>query len=451
MLLRIAHPAVTVDQYLHLLSPQLVNDLTDLAQEVRHLRFVHLNSTAVGGGVAEILQSLIPFMNALGVETERVVIDPPPEFFQATKHIHNLLQGAQGALSAEESETYFQAIQDVARDIKRRRLQADVWFLHDPQLLPLAQLLPRESDEIRLWVCHIDLTAPNIGAMESLLPLTRHYDGLIFSLESYVPSGLDGGIPVYIVPPAIDPLTVKNTPLEREEALEIVSAMGIDPGRPLISQVSRFDLWKDPWGVIEAYRHARRAVPGLQLALLGLSQATDDPEALEVLNSVAELADGDPDIHLYFDASQLPSGIDAIVNAFQVASTLVIQKSTREGFGLTVTEAMWKGKVVIGGDVGGIRLQIENGVTGFLVSSPEECTQRIVQVMKDPDLRDRIGAAARESMRQNYLMPRLALDYLRAAAGQFSVPLSHLSVNGNGANNFKDLDQFREETLLPMG
>lgn len=451
MLLRITYPAVTLDEYLPFLSDQLVKDLTGLAQEVKHLRFVHLNSTAVGGGVAEILQSLVPFMTALGVETERVVIDPPPEFFLATKHIHNLLQGAEGSLSAEEAESYRRAIQDVARDIQQRCLQADVWFLHDPQLLPLAQLLPRESGEIRLWVCHIDLTAPNIGVMESLLPLTRHYDGLIFSLDAYVPSGLDGNIPVHIVPPAIDPLTVKNASMEREEALEIVASMGIDLDRPLISQVSRFDLWKDPWGVIEAYRRARRAVPGLQLALLGLSQATDDPEALEVLNSVAELADGDPDIHLYFDASQLPSGIDAIVNAFQVASTLVIQKSTREGFGLTVTEAMWKGKVVIGGDVGGIRLQIENGVTGFLVSSPEECALRIVQVMKDPDLRERIGAAARESVRRNYLIPRLALDYLRAAASHLSLPPSRFSANGDGTNNFKDLDLIQVETPAPTG
>ncbi len=451
MLLRITYPAVAIDEYLPLLSDQLVKDLTDLAQQVKHLRFVHLNSTAVGGGVAEILQSLVPFMTALGVETERVVIDPPAEFFQATKHIHNLLQGAEGSLSAEESQSYRKASEDVALDIQKRCLQADVWFLHDPQLLPLAQLLPKESDEIRLWVCHIDLTAPNIGVMESLLPLTRHYDGLVFSLDAYVPSGLDAGIPVYIVPPAIDPLTVKNTPMEREEALAIVASMGIDVGRPLISQVSRFDLWKDPWGVIEAYRRARRAVPGLQLALLGLSQATDDPEALEVLNSVAELADGDPDIHLYFDASQLPSGIDAIVNAFQVASNLVIQKSTREGFGLTVTEAMWKGKVVLGGDVGGIQLQIANGDTGYLVSSPEECALRIVQVMKDPDLRDRIGAAARESVRQNYLMPRLALDYLRAAAGHLSVPTGRLSVNGHGTNNFKDLELIQVESTSTDG
>ena len=454
MLLRVTYPAVTIDQYLPLLSPQLVNDLTALAQEVGHLRFVHLNSTAVGGGVAEILQSLVPFMNALGVETERVVINPPPEFFQATKHIHNLLQGAEGSLSPEESETYYQAIQDVAQSIRQRCLKADVWFLHDPQLLPLGRFLTKEVGEVRLWVCHIDLTAPNRRVMESLLPLTQDYDGLIFSLDSYVPSGLDGQMPVYIVPPAIDPLTVKNIALAGDEALKIVAAMGIDPGRALISQVSRFDLWKDPWGVIEAYRHARRAVPGLQLALLGLSQASDDPEALEVLNSVTELAGGDPDIHLYFYATHLPADIDTIVNAFQVASTVVLQKSTREGFGLTVSEAMWKGGVVIGGNVGGIRLQIENGVTGFLVSSPEECALRIVQVMKDPELRDQIGAAAREAVRHSFLMPRLALDYLRAATGHLSVPPvppSHLNANGHRINPFKDLDSFQEITADGFG
>ena len=443
MLLRLTHPAVTIDDYIPLLPSQLVENLVTLARQVQHLRFVHINSTAVGGGVAEILQSLVPFMNSLGVETERIVINPEPEFFLVTKQIHNMLQGAEGELTPQEWETYHQTLRQVAQDIQARDLKADVWFLHDPQILPLAQVLPRETDEVRLWVCHIDLTAPNRRLMESLQPLTRDYDGLLFSLQSYVPDGLGREIPIHIVPPAIDPLTAKNMPLGHEEACKLVAAMGVDPDRPLVTQVSRFDLWKDPWGVVQAFRLARKGVPGLQLAMLGLSQAADDPEGVGVLQSVTELAAEDPDIHLYFDSKGLPGSIDQVVNAFQVASSVVIQKSTREGFGLTVSEAMWKGRPVIGGNVGGIRLQIDDGKNGYLVNSPEECAQRIVRLLRAPKLRARLGQAAREKVRQNFLLPRLALDYLQAVADHLPEKVKHPGSNGNGTNNFEKLEILR--------
>ena len=443
MLLRLTYPAVTIDDYIPLLPSQLVDNLVTLAHQVEHLRFVHVNSTAVGGGVAEILQSLIPFMNSLGVETERMVINPEPEFFLVTKRIHNLLQGAEGELSPQEWETYQRTLRQVAQDIQARALKADVWFMHDPQLLPLAQVLPREADEVRIWVCHIDLTAPNGWLMESIEPLTKDYDGLVFSLQSYVPSSLEQKIPIHIVPPAIDPLTVKNTPLAQRVAWKLLASMGVDPSRPLVTQVSRFDLWKDPWGVVQAFRLARESVPGLQLALLGLSQATDDPEGLGVLQSVTELAEGDPDIHLYFDPAGLPGSIDQVVNAFQVASSVIIQKSTREGFGLTVSEAMWKGRPVIGGNVGGIRLQIDDGKNGFLVNSPEECGQRIIALLQDPELRAVLGKAAREKIRRNYLLPRLALDYLQAALRHIPDKVKQPGGNGNGANNFEKLDILR--------
>jgi trehalose synthase len=451
MVLRLTYPEVNVEKYFPLLAPQLVEDLTAAARELQHLRFVHINSTATGGGVAEILQSLVPLMNSLGVVTERLVINPPPPFFQVTKRIHNFLQGADGALAPEELDFYFNTIREVAHDIREKSLEADVWFFHDPQLLPLASMLPKQTNETRLWVCHIDLTRPNQNVMDSLLPLTKAYDGLVFSLDSYVPSGLDENVPVYIVPPAIDPLTLKNIPLNEIEASKIIVAMGVDPHRPLITQVSRFDVWKDPLGVIDAYRLARQSVPGLQLALLGLSQAIDDPEALQVLDQVTRYAGGDPDIHLYFYPSGLPDTIDNIVNAFQVASQIVLQKSIREGFGLTVAEAMWKGRPVIGGDVGGVRIQIKDGVNGYLVNSPAECAQRIVELLNDPGLRSRIGEAARNNVRDNYLLPRLASDYLQAVKALLPELANKAGVNGNGAKIFDNLEKLQASPPFKNG
>ena len=451
MLLRINYPETTLARYADLLPPALPEQLAALAGEFRGLRFVHANSTAAGGGVAEILQSLVPLMNSLGVVTERVVLSPTePQFFQVTKRIHNLLQGAEGSLSPAELEIYFHCLEEVAADIRSRDLTADVWFFHDPQLLPLASMLPRSKAESRHWVCHIDLTAPNPSAMDALMPLAAAYDGLVFSLPEFVPAALNGAAPVCIVPPAIDPLTAKNAPMDLAEARQIVAAMGLDPARPLVTQVSRFDYWKDPWGVIDAYRQARQSVPGLQLALLGLSQAADDPEALSVLNSVLEYAGGDPDIYPYFYPTALPATIDRIVNAFQTVSLAILQKSTREGFGLTVAEAMWKGRAVIGGNAGGVRSQIADGVNGYLVDSPEECGRRLVALLQNPPLRERLGQAAQERVRQQFLLPRLALDYLRAVktanpalAGQL-----HNGKNGGNGHHPTPFDQL-EQLYLP--
>ena len=413
---RLDHPPVRFDDYRPLLDPKLADELAAVAGELGKLRVLHLNSTATGGGVAEILQSMVPLGNSLGIETERIVINPDAaEFFDVTKKIHNMLQGSEGELSPEELDIYFSCIQRVADDMKAKSLTADVWFVHDPQLLPLARLLPKKEGETWIWICHIDLTTPNKSVLDALMPLTHDYDQLIFSQQAYVPKDLGDKVPVLIAPPAIDPLTIKNTPMDMDQAQQIVSAMGIDTSRPLITQVSRFDLWKDPWGVIDAFRIARESVPGLQLALLGLSQATDDPEGAKVYNTVADHAAGDPDIHLYFDPSEMPVSVDEVVNAVQMASKVLVQKSTREGFGLTVTEGMWKGKPVIGGDAGGIRVQINNGVSGFLVSSPDECAQRLVELLQDEALSARIGVAAKESVRQLFLLPRLALDYLTIA------------------------------------
>ena len=291
--------------------------------------------------------------------------------------------------------------------------------MHDPQLLPLAGMLrqgrPCGGGAAWLWICHIDLTRPNQSAIDSLLPMLQDYHHLIFSLQQYVPVKQVAGKPVYIAPPAIDPLAEKNNPVDERKAWDILSELGIDRNRPLITQVSRFDSWKDPWGVIDAFRMARESMPEIQLALLGLSQATDDPEAGEILDSVLAHAGGDPDIHLFYDPATVPVDNDLAVNAFQMASSVLVQKSTREGFGLTVTESMWKGKPVIGGNAGGIRIQIDDGANGYLVSSPEECARRIVTLLQDKELAAYIGAAGRASVRRRFLLPRLALDYLKVA------------------------------------
>ena len=420
MYLKLNHPPVSLDDYRPYMEPNLADELLSVAAELRGARVAHLNATAIGGGVAEILQSMVPLFNALGIATERIVIDPTEaEFFQVTKKIHNLLQGAEGSLSQRELEIYHANLRQVADAMRRDQLSADVWFMHDPQLLPLAGLLrqdqPCGGGAVWLWICHIDLTSPNQSATDSLLPMHRDYDHLIFSLQQYVPFKHVAEKPVCIAPPAIDPLAEKNNPMDERNAWDIVASMGINRHRPLITQVSRFDLWKDPWGVIDAFRLARESVPALQLALLGLSQASDDPEAGEILDSVVAHAAGDPDIHLFHDPNSIPAGNDQVVNALQMASSVLVQKSTREGFGLTVTEGMWKGKPMIGGNAGGIRIQIDDGQNGYLVSSPEECARRIVTLLQDNDLAAFIGAAGRASVRRRFLLPRLALDYLKVA------------------------------------
>ena len=412
----IEYPETDARRYLDLMSPEAAGRLTKLAHCFAGLRVVHINSTANGGGVAEILHSLVPLRNALRIKTERAVIVPKdPNFFAVTKRTHNMLQGAEGKLSAGELDAYYGCMDEVAREIERTGMSADVWFLHDPQLLPLGRLIKRCERTTLIWTVHIDLIHPNLWLLDELLPLTAAYDTLICSLGEYLPTALPVNVGTHIAPPAIDPLTDKNAALPPERVREVVGALGIDVTRPLITQVSRFDVWKDPWGVVDAYRLARKSHPRVQLALLGLSQANDDPDGASVLGSVHDYADGDPDIHLFFTPYGLPASNDEIVNALQTHSDVLLQKSAREGFGLTVSEGMWKGKPVIGGNVGGIRLQIEDGESGFLVDSPEEAGERIAQLLADPDICADIGRNAKDRVRDNFLLPRLLYDYMEAA------------------------------------
>jgi trehalose synthase len=391
--------------YTHLAGRPLIAEIRELAEDIQGLRVLHLSATAFGGGVSEILYTLIPLMNDVGIEAEWQVMLGREEFYNATKRLHNALQGNPDSLTDEEWEIFERYNELNAAEISG---DWDVIIVHDPQPAAIRQHVP-ENAKMWVWRCHIDLSTPNQNAIDHIVPFVREYDATVWHVQQYVPPGMDGAADrVKICPPAIDPLSPKNMALSPEDAAYVCDQFGIDVDRPLMCQVSRFDPWKDPMGVIDAYRQVTAEIPEVQLALVG-SMATDDPEGWEFFNSTMAYADGDPDIHILNNLNS----VGAIeVNAFQSQADVVIQKSTREGFGLTVSEALWKGRPFIGGDVGGIPLQVQDGVTGFLVSSPEECADRALRVLREPDLGKRLGRAGKEHVRQHFLTPRLLRDWM---------------------------------------
>ena len=389
--------------YTHIVGRELVEEIRELAEPLAGKRVVHLSATAFGGGVSEILYTLIPLMRDVGLEVEWQVIYGQDEFFNATKLMHNALQGHPQDLSEEQWDTWRRYNEMNARELNDGW---DVCIVHDPQPAALHSLVP-EKARSWVWRCHIDVSTPNPATLEQLLPYIVTYPASLFHVDAYVPNGLDGG--VHIVPPAIDPLAPKNMALSREDAVFVCRQFGIDTERPLITQVSRFDPWKDPVGVIDAYRIVKAERPEVQLALVG-SMASDDPEGWDFYNSTLAHADGDPDVHILNNFNN----VGAIeVNAFQSLSDVVIQKSTKEGFGLTVSEALWKGRPFIGGNVGGIPLQVEDGVTGYLVDTVEDCGERILEILNDPGLGRSLGLRGKEHVRANFLTPRYLRDYLK--------------------------------------
>lgn len=403
-------PPMKLKHYAAVAPSNQIQRAATQGSSLRGAHVVHVNSTAVGGGVAEILKSLSPLMTDAGVHSQWMVIEGAPEFFEITKRLHNLLQGAEGALTDEELNRYIDHNARIAGELKAQGVSPDVWVLHDPQTLPLASFLPEGSEIV--WVCHIDTTLPNQQVIQQLLPLMQRAGRIVFSLPQYVVPGLDRSH-VHIIPPAIDPLLPKNIEPDMDMVRGRLSRLRLDTSRPIISQVARFDRWKDPWGVIDAYRLVKKDVPDVQLAMLGVIEARDDPEAFDVLEAVQRHAGEDPDIHLFSDPGQVGQ---PEVGAVQTGADVIIQKSLREGFGLSVTEAMWKGTPVIGGDCGGIRIQIDDGSTGYLVDSVEECAQRTLELVNDPDRTREMGQAARESVRRRFLTPRLLSDYLSVVA-----------------------------------
>lgn len=408
-------PARPVEEYREAAGEEAVESLREAAAALSGARILNVNSTAFGGGVSELLLTQVALLNDLGIETGWQVLEGSDDFFTVTKFAHNGLQGAQVPWTRDMEAVYLDRCRVNAAGLAEGY---DFVIAHDPQPAGLLPVLEAEGKRKGTWVwrCHIDLSAPHPPVLDFFVGQIARYDGAIFTIEEYVPRGLKGPR-VVTIPPSIDPLSLKNGWIGHSTMYEVLHRYGVDRTRPIVTQVSRFDPWKDPVGVIDAYRLAKREVPDLQLLLVG-SMAHDDPEGWHYLEVTEAHRDSDPDIFLL---SNLQEVGNLEVNAFQRASTVVVQKSLREGFGLVVSEAMWKETPVVAGDVGGIKLQIEDGVSGFLVASVEECAERIIRLLGDPHLRTDVGKAGRERVRERFLSLREVEDHLRMLA---SLPAS---------------------------
>jgi trehalose synthase len=405
-------PPKHLDEYVDAAGADVVERLRAVAEPLRGARFLQVNSTAFGGGVAELLFTQIALLNDLGIETTWALMEGSDDYFEVTKAVHNALQGADVEWTDAMVRTYRERISANAESLAEMDGH-DFVLIHDPQpaaLLGAVEELGRRSGKW-LWRCHIDLSTPNEKVWSFFEAEVNRYDAAIFTLESFAKEGI-AGPQVAFIPPSIDPLSAKNCPVNAETRREVTARYGIDPERPMITQVSRFDPWKDPLGVIDAYRLAKEAIPELQLVMIG-SLAHDDPEGMRYLDLTEEHRRNDPDIHLLTNLHEVGN---LEVNAFQREARIVIQKSIREGFGLVVSEGMWKEKPVIGGDVGGIRLQILDGETGFLVDSTASCAERVVELLRNPELCREMGRTGRERVRQGFLTLRELEDHLRLMA-----------------------------------
>jgi trehalose synthase len=390
---------VELNDYAGLVGPEVIGQLYRLAERLGPRRFVHINSTRSGGGVAEILSRAVPLLQQLGLDTSWEVIIGDQDFFEVTKAFHNALQGQKVNLSPEQLDHYREINRENA---KRFTWEADFLLVHDPQPACLIEEM-RPQAKHWIWRCHIDVSRPHLKVWRFLREVVSQYDASVFSMSQF---SQNLPHPQYLIRPSIDPLSQKNRELTPKEIQEVLDRLGVERDKPIILQVSRFDSFKDPVGVIQAFRLVRRHTP-CKLVLAG-GEATDDPEGPQTLAEVMEAANGEPDIQILL----LPPDAHHEINALQRAATIILQKSTREGFGLTVTEAMWKGKPVIGGAVGGIVLQLQDYNTGFLVHSPEGCAFRIRYLLHRPEMARHMGQLAREFVRQHFLITRNIRDYL---------------------------------------
>jgi trehalose synthase len=389
--------------YRGIVTDTVIEEITQLAEWVEGARVLHINATNFGGGVAEILKSLVPLMSSVGLDAEWQVMAGGDDFFAVTKAFHNGLQGMDLPLTEDMKQIWERYNQKCAEDLGG---PCDFVVVHDPQPAGLFHFCSHGEVDHWIWRSHIDTSHPNDEYWKYLVPFLGGYEAAIFSMKDYVGEGIS--FPeLAIIHPSIDPLSSKNRPMSRGRARRICQGLGVDIERPLISQVSRFDPWKDPLGVIDAYRIVKRSMPEVQLVLMA-SMANDDPEGWDYLRRTQQHAREDPDVHLF----SFQRNNDLEVNALQTHSNVVVQKSVREGFGLVVTEALWKGQAVVAGNVGGIPLQVVDGQTGFLVDTVDECAEKTLYLLEHPDEAGAMGARAKEHVRNNFLLPRHLRDYL---------------------------------------
>jgi trehalose synthase len=389
--------------YAKIIGEKEVERIQALANKLAGKSVVHVSSTAFGGGVAEMLHRIVPLMNDVGLEAEWKVIRGEKEFFDVTKSFHNALQGKKTELTPDMKGTYLQYSELNAGLLD---LDYDYVVVHDPQPLALINYQPKKRGEW-IWRCHIDLSQPNQMFWRFLEPFITNYDAYIFTAKEYVKSPLETKN-VTLITPSIDPLSEKSKPLPENQILSVLERYNVDPENPLLNQVARFDPWKDPLGVIDTYRKVKKKLPNLQLLLIS-SMATDDPEGWLYFERTARHAGEDPNIHLLTDLK----GVGNLeVNAFQSASDVALLKSIREGFGLTVTESLWKEVPVVGGNVGGIPLQIINGETGFLVNTIEEAAEKTLYLLKHPEEAKKMGKNGKEHVKENFLVTKHLKKYL---------------------------------------
>jgi len=405
------NPVITIPKFLEdyrpIVGDQVIEEIRSLAAPLSKARLVHINSTNFGGGVAELLSTLVPLMNDVGLQAEWQVISGDEKFYQVTKAIHDSLQGTPIPWNQYMSKVWLQYNQMNAELFDRNY---DFTVIHDPQPAGILKMLLENGKRRRgkwLWRCHIDLSESQEDTWQFLRPFIEIYDGLIFTLADYIKDGFDKS-QIFIMPPAIDPLSPKNIELSPEAITQIISPYGINTTRPLIVQVSRFDRAKNPWGVIDAYRLVKREVPWLQLALV-TSMPQDDPDTRKYFQNVVDYAGGDSDIYIL---TNLVGVGNTEVNALQRAAAVVVQNSVKEGFGLTVSEALWKERAVVAGNAGGIPLQIIYGKTGYLVNTMPECANRIAYLLKHPQVAAKMGKAGREHVTRHFLITRYLRDYL---------------------------------------
>ena len=411
MLELVVCPAKTLEDYRPFVGEEKIEELMALAEPLQGARVLHVNATSFGGGVAEMLSMLVPLMNDLGLSTEWQVIRGSEDFFSVTKAMHNSLQGMAIDWTADMERTWL-SYNDMNAELFDEPY--DFVIVHDPQPAGLFEGVLRKNGHhplgTWLWRCHIDTSSARSQVWDFIRPYIKLYAGAIFTRKEYVNGDLDGGPPVFTVWPAIDPLSPKNREASPDVVREILSQYGIDFYRPIVCQISRFDPWKDPLGVIDVYREVKREVPELQLVMVG-SMANDDPEGWDYYRLTVDHAGQDDDIHILCNLG------DVEVGAIQQAADVVIQKSIREGFGLTVTEALWKGRPVVAGNAGGIPLQIEHGKTGFLANTTTEYADYVRYLLRHPEVATEMGSQGKRYVLRNFLVTRNLADYLRILGG----------------------------------